>query len=320
MQVERDLAEQHYAEHASKPFFGELVDFITGGPLVAMVLEGHEAVPAARQVIGATNPIEAVTGSIRGDFALEVTLTSCTARTRRSRPRARPRSSSPSSGSAATLVLASRSPQRRAILDAAGDRVRGGACRSRRGRGRGPAGAGGRERAAKARAVPGDRSCSASIHRGRSTVALYGKPADEGEARAVLSLPVRADARGLERDRAAAGRRGADRHGRHHGAASASSTHALLDWYLASGEWRERAGGYAIQGRGAALVDVDRGRLLERRRPARPGPARPRAGPCCCELTCTASGESRHWPPEAAVIAAVSRCNSALSAKNPSLH
>ena len=72
MRVERDLAERHYAEHAEKPFFGELVDFITGGPLVAMVLEGHEAVAAARQVIGATNPLEASPGSIRGDYALEV--------------------------------------------------------------------------------------------------------------------------------------------------------------------------------------------------------------------------------------------------------
>src|SRR5215208_3881466 len=72
MQVTEDLAKQHYAEHDGKPFFGELVDFITSGPLVAMVLEGHEAVKAARQVIGATNPLEANTGSIRGDFALEV--------------------------------------------------------------------------------------------------------------------------------------------------------------------------------------------------------------------------------------------------------
>ena len=56
MQASRELAEQHYAEHAERPFFGELVDFITGGPLVAMVLEGHEAVRAARQVIGATEP------------------------------------------------------------------------------------------------------------------------------------------------------------------------------------------------------------------------------------------------------------------------
>jgi nucleoside-diphosphate kinase len=72
MQVERSMAEQHYAEHSEKPFFGELVDFITGGPLVAMVLEGHEAIKAARQVIGATNPLEAAPGSIRGDYALEV--------------------------------------------------------------------------------------------------------------------------------------------------------------------------------------------------------------------------------------------------------
>jgi nucleoside-diphosphate kinase len=72
MQVTEDLAKQHYAEHDGKPFFGELVEFITSGPLVAMVLEGNEAVKAARQVIGATNPIEATTGSIRGDFATEV--------------------------------------------------------------------------------------------------------------------------------------------------------------------------------------------------------------------------------------------------------
>ena len=66
---------------SSSPFFGELVDFITRGPLVAMVLEGHEAVVAARQVIGATNPLEATTGSIRGDFAIEVGRTWSTART-----------------------------------------------------------------------------------------------------------------------------------------------------------------------------------------------------------------------------------------------
>jgi nucleoside-diphosphate kinase len=72
MVVDRDLAEEHYAEHREKPFFGDLVEFITGGPLVAMVLEGHEAVVAARQVIGATNPLEASAGSIRGDYGLEV--------------------------------------------------------------------------------------------------------------------------------------------------------------------------------------------------------------------------------------------------------
>jgi nucleoside-diphosphate kinase len=74
MTVDRELAEKHYGEHSEKPFFGELIEFITRGPLVAMVLEGEEAVAAARQVIGATNPIEAAPGSIRGDYAIEVTF------------------------------------------------------------------------------------------------------------------------------------------------------------------------------------------------------------------------------------------------------
>jgi nucleoside-diphosphate kinase len=68
----RDTAEVHYDEHRERPFFGELVDFITSAPLVALVLEGQDAVKAARQLIGATNPLEAVPGSIRGDFAIEV--------------------------------------------------------------------------------------------------------------------------------------------------------------------------------------------------------------------------------------------------------
>ena len=72
MTVTEDLAKQHYAEHTERPFFGELVSFITSGPIIALVFEGDEAIKAARQVIGATNPIEAATGSIRGDFALEV--------------------------------------------------------------------------------------------------------------------------------------------------------------------------------------------------------------------------------------------------------
>jgi nucleoside-diphosphate kinase len=74
MVADEEVANRHYAEHTEKPFFGELVSFITGGPLVAMVLEGNEAVTAARQLIGATNPLEAATGSIRGDFATEVTF------------------------------------------------------------------------------------------------------------------------------------------------------------------------------------------------------------------------------------------------------
>jgi nucleoside-diphosphate kinase len=72
MTLDRDIAQRHYAEHEGKPFFEELVSFITSGPLVAFVLEGQDAVKAARQVIGATNPLDAAPGSIRGDFAIEL--------------------------------------------------------------------------------------------------------------------------------------------------------------------------------------------------------------------------------------------------------
>jgi nucleoside-diphosphate kinase len=74
VEVDEELANSHYAEHTEKPFFAELISFITRGPLVAMVLEGEQAVDAARQVIGATNPLEAAPGSIRGDYAVEVTF------------------------------------------------------------------------------------------------------------------------------------------------------------------------------------------------------------------------------------------------------
>jgi nucleoside-diphosphate kinase len=74
MKADEAIANVHYEEHAEKPFFGELVDFITRGELVALVLEGPNAVKAARQVIGATDPIEADAGSIRGEFATEVTF------------------------------------------------------------------------------------------------------------------------------------------------------------------------------------------------------------------------------------------------------
>ena len=72
MTVGDELARKHYAEHEGKPFFGELVEFITSGPLMALVMEGDDAVAAARQVIGATNPLEAAPGSIRGDFSRAV--------------------------------------------------------------------------------------------------------------------------------------------------------------------------------------------------------------------------------------------------------
>lgn len=68
----RESAQQHYAEHAERPFFAELVAFITGGPLVALVVEGPYAVAGTRRLMGVTNPIEATPGSIRGDYALEI--------------------------------------------------------------------------------------------------------------------------------------------------------------------------------------------------------------------------------------------------------
>jgi nucleoside-diphosphate kinase len=71
MRLDEATAKVHYAEHEGKPFFDDLVVFITSGPLVAMILEGPNAISAARQLIGSTNGIEASPGSIRGDFAIE---------------------------------------------------------------------------------------------------------------------------------------------------------------------------------------------------------------------------------------------------------
>ena len=70
VRVEAELAERHYAEHAEKPFFGELVEFITSGPTLALVVEGEAAVSVVRTTIGATNPVNAAPGTIRGDLAL----------------------------------------------------------------------------------------------------------------------------------------------------------------------------------------------------------------------------------------------------------
>lgn len=72
MNVSEDLAKTHYQEHQDKPFFGELVDFITSGPVFAMVLEGENVISTARLVVGSTNPQEAAPGTIRGDFGLTV--------------------------------------------------------------------------------------------------------------------------------------------------------------------------------------------------------------------------------------------------------
>ena len=70
--IDTETAHAHYAEHAEKPFFGELVDFITSGPSVALVAEGQRAIEAFRGLAGATDPVKATPGTIRGDYALEV--------------------------------------------------------------------------------------------------------------------------------------------------------------------------------------------------------------------------------------------------------
>jgi nucleoside-diphosphate kinase len=71
--IDDDLAKRHYAEHVDKPFFGELVDFITSGPVVAMEWSGESAIVVARTLMGTTNPVEASPGTIRGDFATVIT-------------------------------------------------------------------------------------------------------------------------------------------------------------------------------------------------------------------------------------------------------
>ena len=70
VQVDRGLAEKHYAEHQGKPFFGGLIAFITGGPVVVGVLEGNESIAVVRNLLGATNGVAAAPGTIRGDFSI----------------------------------------------------------------------------------------------------------------------------------------------------------------------------------------------------------------------------------------------------------
>jgi nucleoside-diphosphate kinase len=74
IRVSRELAEKHYAEHREKPFYPELLSFITSAPVVAMVVEGPKAVETVRKMMGKTNPLEAEPGTIRGDFGLSVTM------------------------------------------------------------------------------------------------------------------------------------------------------------------------------------------------------------------------------------------------------
>ncbi len=273
MTVTRELAEQHYAEHAERPFFGELVEFITSGPIVAMVLEGEDAVKAARQVIGATNPLEAATGSIRGDFAIEMGSQHGPrlglARVRRARGRAvlrgsvarpsrRLRSSSPRarrSGGRSWSVWASRSrcvsPMSRSSSGATPGRWRSRTrcARPARHRRRRRGGRAGSDRAV------GDGGGAGLRHGRRAGRRDLRQAPRRGRGRRDAAGAGGAHARGAQRLVAAVERRpGANRARAHGGDASATLDEELLDWYLAKGEWRGRAGGYAIQGAGAALV------------------------------------------------------------------
>ena len=72
MSISQELAEEHYGEHKERPFFGELVNFITSGPVFAMVWQGENVIKVAREMMGKTNPVEAAPGTIRGDYAVQV--------------------------------------------------------------------------------------------------------------------------------------------------------------------------------------------------------------------------------------------------------
>ena len=211
MTMDTQLAEQHYAEHDGKPFFGELVSFITSGPLVAMVLEGEQAVPAARQVIGATNPLEASPGSIRGDFAVAVGQNMVHGSDSPGVRRARGRAVLPR-----PLILASGSPQRRAILEQAGIpfEVRvSGVEEETAGDPAWVAEENARRKALAVAAGAGD----ALVLGADTDVALdgdiLGKPGDEEAAAAVPRTPLRPHPRGGRRHRPRPRRRGA-RHAR----------------------------------------------------------------------------------------------------------
>ena len=282
-----DLAEQHYAEHEGKPFFGELVEFITSGPLVAMVLEGHEAVKAARQVIGATNPLEAAPGSIRGDFALEVGQNmvhgSDSAESGRARdrdllpgalagPRADARPRQP-------LAAAARDPRRarRRVRGAAGGRRRGGR-RARRSRSRA------RTRCARrspAGAAAGRRRRSASTRSSRSTArSTASPPTPRPRARRCERLcgrthEVVSGLALLDADGAVQAAHCGDR-----GHLPRRSTTATLDWYVATGEWRDARAATRSRGAGGALVRAHRRRLPQRRRAAGGHAAGPDARAC----------------------------------------
>ena len=197
LHLDRATAEQHYAEHAERPFFGELVDFITGGPLVALALEGEQAIEVVRGMMGATDPKKSAPGTIRGDLAMRWPRTSSTAPTRPPRPSASWRSSSatpccperraPAAGAGLPLAAAPRAadaagaavPRRRA-------RLRRGAARRRAGTS--SSGAQPREGALRRAGRPATGRCSASTPRSCSTTAACSaSPPTRPTARAMLA-------------------------------------------------------------------------------------------------------------------------------------
>ena len=278
MTLDRQTAEQHYAEHDGKPFFEELVSFITSGPLVAMVLEGEHAVKAARQVIGATNPLEAAPGSIRGDFAVEV-----------GQNMVHGSDSDESAEREANLFFPRPDPRVR-VAAAAGDPGAGGRGRSRS---RPPAWTSWPSGEPRAVAAENARRKALAV---RPATLVLG---------ADTLVGVDGDILGKPRDAAQAAEYVGRLAGRTHevvggialardGAVIAEAVEvtrcvprahaAEVDAYVAlggsGGEWEGRAGGYAIQGRGRGARPADRRRLPQRGRAAARTPARllPHAG------------------------------------------
>ena len=210
MTMSEAIAKQHYAEHEGKPFFGELVEFITSGPLVAMVLEGEQAVAAARQVIGATNPVEAAPG-------LDP---------RRLRDRGRPehgprvglgrvRGARGEAVLPEPLILASASPQRRAILEEAGIPFEVRPANVDEDEQGDPAAVA--EANARRKALGDPRRPGAGRrHGGGARRRHLRQAARRGAGARVPGRPERPHARGGGRDRAGPGRRGRRHGGRDH--------------------------------------------------------------------------------------------------------
>ena len=302
MTVSEDLAKQHYAEHTERPFFGELVSFITSGPIIALVFEGEDAIKAARQVIGATNPLEATTGSIRGDFAIAVGTNMVHG------------SDSPESGiREAGAVLpelvqgtsppphpdhptcdghprpASASPQRRAILTQVGipfDVRVSGVEEETHGDPSAVAEENARRKAAAIDYAHYKEGVPATTLGADTLVAvdgdILGKPRRRRPGARIRRAPGRSHAPGgRRRSRSSATARppkiAVEITQVHFRPASA----ALLDWYVETGEWQGRAGGYAIQGAGAVLVAGIEGDYLNVVGLPLAAPAGPRARICC---------------------------------------